>query len=198
MQKTLSWYLTKKEFIINKTQIRAVGIMFFLTLTVLGAFVYFPLPFTPVPFTLQTFFVLLCGAFLSKKDGVATQAVYLGLGVSGIPLFSALQGGFLKLMGPTGGYIIGFVFAAYVVSSVIDYFRRKNRLEFFPVLFAMSCGMLTIYFFGGLWLSFFVNFSLSQVFLLGVMPFIPGCIVKTVIAALIYSKANAQLKGLFR
>ena len=176
MQNVLRHYIFEKEIIKSVLFIRIIGILTFLFLISLGAFIYFPLPFTPVPITMQTLFVLLCGAFLNKKDGVMAQTIYLGLGAAGVPIFSLAQGGLLKLFGPTGGYLIGFVLATIVIANSMKFFEEKGELSFVHVLFVMSLGILSIYFCGALWLGLFLKFSLKNVFILGILPFIPGAI----------------------
>ena len=91
----------------------------FAVLTALAAQVKFYTPFTPVPFTLQVFPVLLAGAFLGKYYGGASQLIYLSMGLAELPVFANWRGGYVVLLGPTGGYIVGFVFAAYVVGHLI-------------------------------------------------------------------------------
>jgi len=198
MQKTRALHVGEKEIIQDKTTLRIIGMAFFLILTICGAFVYIPLPFTPVPITLQTFFVLLSAIFLSKKDAMFTQGTYIGLGIAGLPIFSSAQGGILKLFGPTGGYIIGFIMAIFVVNSVLDSRSKGKRCGFLSVLSAMSLGMITIYFFGGAWLNISLRLSFAQVMSLGVIPFLPGAVLKTVLAAFIYTKANARMQSLFK
>ena len=85
--------LLKREVILNKTLCRVMGVLTFVILTSLGAFVRIPLPFTPVPLTLQTFFILLCGAFLGSKLGVTAQLSYMFLGVLGLPIFTGAGSG---------------------------------------------------------------------------------------------------------
>ncbi len=198
MQQTLAWHLKEKEIIKNKAVIRIIGISCFFVLTAVGAFVYIPLPYTPVPITLQTFFVLLTAMFLRKKDGLLSQSLYVGFGALGLPIFSAAQGGLLKLFGPTGGYIFGFVFSVIVISSLLDYYYRQGRLTFLTTVFTLSCGIVSIYLFGGLWLSFYLHFSPIEVFMLGIAPFVLGDILKVIFAAYIYTKVDTRFKYIFK
>ncbi len=199
MKKSVAWHLTQKEFIADRVLIKSIGIITFLLLVTLGAFVYIPLFFTPVPVTLQTFFVLLCGAFLAKRDGAFVQSLYAGLGAIGLPIFSAAQGGLLKLFGPTGGYIIGFIFAIFSLKYMLNYFTKKSlKLTFAHVLISMTTAMLAIYVCGGLWLAISLKFTFSQIIMLGVVPFIPGEVAKVLLASTIYYKSNERLKNLFQ
>lgn len=198
MQHTLGSYITGKQLIVNEQIRRVVGIIGFLVLTTAGAFLYIRLPYTPVPITLQTFFVLLSAVFLRKTDAVFTQGLYLGLGAAGLPIFSVSQGGLLKLFGPTGGYIVGFVFAVFVVSYLLDYYRQRNGLKFVSIIFSLSLGNCTIYLFGGIWLYLFMHLTVVEVFILGVIPFVFADILKVIFAASIYSLAGLKIRNMFK
>lgn len=86
--------ILKREIVVNKTACRIIGVTVFVILTSLGAFVRIPLPFTPVPVTLQTFFVLLSGAVLGGAIGAASQLSYLLLGTAGLPIFTNAGSGY--------------------------------------------------------------------------------------------------------
>jgi biotin transport system substrate-specific component len=86
--------------------------------TAMGAYIMIPLP--PVPITLQTLFVVLAGALLGGRLGALSQVVYLLLGIIGLPVFHGGKGGLGILLGPTGGYLVGFIAAAYVVGKLIE------------------------------------------------------------------------------
>jgi biotin transport system substrate-specific component len=137
-----------------------------------------PLPFTPVPITGQTFMVLLLGIIYGSRLGAATAALYLAEGALGLPFFAGGNSGISIFGGATGGYLIGFVIAAYVVGLLAE---RKWDRKLFTAGAAMFLSSLIVLSFGTLWLSMFVG--LKQAFLLGFLPFIPGDIVKTVLAA---------------
>lgn len=144
------------------------GVGIFILLTSLGAWVKIWLPFTPVPITLQTFFVLLGGACLGKKGAPLTQGMYILLGTLGMPLF-AKGGGWLYLLGPTGGYLIGFVISSWIVASLLE--KRETWLW---MLFIFLLGSGIIYLLGVLWLSTLHNLEIKKAIILGVLPFIPG------------------------
>ncbi len=165
----------------------AMGVAIFTTLTTLGAFVRIPLPFTPVPITLQTFFVLLGGAMLGATAGSSAQSLYLILGASGLPIFAGARGGLFHLAGPTGGYLIGFVLAAYLVGKMVE---RKNSL--ISLILAMLAGTGVIYFFGGLQLASLLRIGIRETLYLGVIPFVPGDILKFVSVVLVYKIIRAK------
>lgn len=137
-----------------------------------------PLPFTPVPITGQTFGVLLLGALLGSRYGTAVVAAYVFEGAIGLPVFAGFKGGISALLGPTGGYIVGFIFAAFAVGRLVElgWVRR-----FGLTLAALLIGNAIIYAFGLPWLAFFVGWH--QVLQLGLLPFLPGDLVKLVAAA---------------
>ncbi|MCS7191602.1 MAG: biotin transporter BioY [Armatimonadetes bacterium] len=137
-----------------------------------------PLPFTPVPITGQTFGVLLSGALLGSRYGTFVVAAYVLEGVVGLPVFAGWRGGISVLFGPTGGYIFGFIFAAFLVGWLIE--RGWSR-QLLSILAAMLIGNAIIYAFGLPWLSFFVGWD--KVLHLGLMPFLLGDLIKLVLAA---------------
>ncbi|MBA7670477.1 hypothetical protein ES703_78623 [subsurface metagenome] len=165
----------------------AMGVAIFTTLTTLGAFVRIPLPFTPVPLTLQTFFVLLGGAMLGSAAGSSSQSLYLILGASGLPVFAGARGGLSHLAGPTGGYLIGFVVAAYLVGKVVE--RKDSSIW---LILAMLAGTGVIYLLGGLRLAHFLRIGIKQTLYLGVIPFLPGDILKFISVVLVYKLIRAK------
>jgi biotin transport system substrate-specific component len=138
-----------------------------------------PLPFTLVPLTGQTFAVLLVGAALGSKRGVASLALYTAMGALGLPFFAGGASGLAYMSGPTLGYLAGFVAAAYVVGLLAERgLERSVRTSLFPFL----VGTLIIYLFGAGWLA--ILFGLEQALALGVLPFLVGDALKMVLAAL--------------
>lgn len=136
----------------------------------------------PVPITGQTFAVLLAGALLGSKRGALSQLTYLGMGAMGAPIFAGWMGGPAVLMGPTGGYIVGFVAAAFVVGLLAE--RGWDRRTWSMAL-AMLIGNSVIYVFGLSWLSIWLGHLApkSSVLATGLYPFIPGDLLKVVLAA---------------
>ncbi len=194
--RTISSILNAREVIANKAAVRAILVVSFVMMTALGAYVRIPLPFTPVPITLQTFFVLLCGAVLGRKLGVLAQAGYVGLGVLGIPLFQGYGAGILHFAGPTGGYLVGFVAASFIIGKLSE--KRRDSRGFFYNFFAMLIGLLAIYACGVAWLAVGYKLSFAQAFLAGVVPFIPGALCKLIAASWIYTKIRARCEQVLR
>jgi biotin transport system substrate-specific component len=135
-------------------------------------------PFSPVPVTGQTFGVLLTAALLGRVRGAAAILAYLSEGISGLPVFAGGAAGAAYLFGPTGGYLAGFLPAAYVVGWLAE--RGWDRNVFLTTL-CMTVGS-AIYFTSGLsWLSIFVGWE--RVLPLGLYPFIAGDLIKIAAAA---------------
>lgn len=133
-------------------------------LTAVGAQI--EIPHQPVPYTLQTFFVLLAGALLGKRNGALSQVVYLAAGVVGFPVFSGGGFGFVKLIGPTGGYLLSFPAAAYVVGYLLD-----SKKSFLWALLSLLVGSLVIFSLGTLQLYFVYYRDWIQAFTNGFLIF---------------------------
>jgi len=138
------------------------------------------LPFTPVPITAQTFGVLLTGAALGGKRGAAALALYLAEGALGLPFFAGGARGMSILFGATGGYLIGFILAAYATGKLAERgLERRVSTSVLPFL----VGTALIYLCGILWLALTLG-SLTQAIELGLLPFLLGDAIKIIAAAL--------------
>lgn len=136
------------------------------------------LPFSPVPVTGQTFAVLLIGALLGSKRGFLAVLAYVAEGISGMPVFAHGGFGLLYLAGPTGGYLAGFAFAAYLTGLLSE--RGWDR-GFIRMSAAMVLGNLVIYLCGVSWLAAFVG---HKAIMIGMVPFIIGDVVKICVATI--------------
>jgi biotin transport system substrate-specific component len=149
-------------------------------LIALSAQIAIPVPFSPVPITGQTLAVLLTGALLGSRRGVIAVLVYLLEGSLGIPVFASAKFGIAHLLGPTGGYLIGFIPAAYTTGLLSERGWDRNLLL---TLFTMTIATVIIFISGMMWLARFTG--VENVFILGFYPFIPGALVKIALAAII-------------
>src|SRR5437870_9424106 len=135
--------------------IEQIGAVLFITvLTVVAAQISIPLPFTPVPFTLQPMVVLLGGAALGARLGMMSQILYLAIGLAGLPVFAAspaLPQGFARLVGPTGGYLMSYPFAAFLTGLLA---QRGFDRRYATSLLAMAAGLAMIFACGVAWLAF--------------------------------------------
>lgn len=156
---------------------------FFGALTALGA--YLIIPMVPVPITLQTLFCGLSGALLGSYLGAMSQAVYLLLGVIGLPVFAGGKSGLGILFGPTGGYLVGFVAAAFVTGKVMALRRSPS---FCWTLSAIGAGQVVLYGLGILQLSLVAKLSLEKALWVGLLPFLPGDLLKITAAAVLCRK----------
>lgn len=169
--------------------LKVLSIAFFVCLCAAGAQMKVFLPGNPVPMTMQTFAVLLAGAFLGPVDGVAAVAAYLGLGFLGVPWFAGAAGsGFAYLLGPTAGYLFGFLVAAVVVGSLI---RKTDKMAAQAGILLL--GQMLILGFGALHLVLFMGGDVKSAMLLGVVPFLYGGVVKTAAALTIYRGSKKLL-----
>lgn len=151
-----------------------VGSTLFIALT---AQVAIPLPFSPVPITGQTLAVLLTGFLLGSRRAGVCLAVYLMEGTVGLPVFAGGKAGMMHLLGPTGGYLLGFVPAAMLTGWLAE--RGWDR-KFTNAFAAMGLGNVVIYAVGLPWLAYFTGFD--RVLVAGCLPFIPGDLIKTLLA----------------
>lgn len=147
----------------------------FAVLTAASAKLQFYFPFSPVPVTLQTFSVMLAGAWLGPRNGALSQVALIGLGLMGFPVFSQALPGYLVLMGPTGGYIIGFVLAAWMTGVVYKKMKNSPLYIQFILLFVAS---LYIFIPGVFWLGMFTGFDWSKILTAGFVFHLPGDIAK--------------------
>jgi biotin transport system substrate-specific component len=159
-------------------------------LTIWGARLAVPLPFTPVPFTLQTLFVLLSGAWLGKELGAFSQVIYLVLGSAGFPVWAAGAGGISRLWGPTGGYLIACPIAAWMVGLILEGDDGPARTRIWPALVA---GLVIIYALGLFQLSLWLDCGAKKAWALGAMPFLPGDLVKAGIVGFLWRRWNPSL-----
>ena len=166
--------------------IRVAAVVLITALTAAAAQISFPLPFTPVPFTLQPMVVLLGGAALGSRLGMSSQVLYLLLGIAGLPIFAAspiLPQGLARLMGPTGGYLLSYPLAAFVTGWLAE--RRFDR-RYLTSALAMAAGLAIIFASGVAWLAWFAqpaHTGLDTALRTGLYPFVPADIIKVFLAA---------------
>lgn len=123
-----------------------------------------PLPFSPVPISLTNFAIFLAIFVLGMKSGTISFIIYLLLGAVGVPVFSSFRGGFQVLAGPTGGYLIGFIFLALIMGFALEHFDRK----LVPTIIGMIIGMAVCYAFGTVWLANMLSLSFKEGLMMGV------------------------------
>ena len=186
-QTKLEVFRWRCELSVPKKLALALGIAL---LTGLAAQLRVQLPWSPVPITGQTFAVLLAGVLLGKWWGGVSLALYAGLGIAGVPWFTGFGSGLGYLAGPTGGYVIGFVFAALFLGYFTDkYVRARSFVSMLALM--LFANFVLIYVPGllqlGLWLNIVKGqpVTFSSLLMMGAIPFIVGDITKAVLAAAI-------------
>jgi len=156
--------------------LRTIGASFLFALfTGISAHLRFYLPFTPVPVTGQVFAVLLSGLLLGSGFGSLSQALYVTLGLLGIPWFA------IGAVGPSGGYLVGFIVAPAVIGLVVSGLNRRTGLT--AVLPALAAGLCTIYLFGTVQFSLFTGTPVLQALRYSLLPFLPFDLLKAAAAA---------------
>jgi biotin transport system substrate-specific component len=135
------------------------------------------LPFTPVPVVVQPHICLFLGALLGSRRGAAAVLLFLLQGIAGLPVFSLGRSGLMHMFSPTGGYLVGYLFAAWMTGYILERVRSPSPKI---AALAMSVGNLVIYAFGLPHLAMFVG--VKPAFLLGMLPFLVGDLVKLILA----------------
>lgn len=167
----------------NQTLANILSVMMGVALISLLAQVSIPLPFSPVPITGQTFGVALTALLWGRKRGFATLFCYLTIGALGFPVFAFGKSGFI--IGPTLGYLVGMFLASYLMGTLADYGWTRTYAK---TWFAAFLGSAVTFSFGLFVLSYFV--PREQLFVAGLLPFIPGDLIKTAAASWIVYKSN--------
>lgn len=168
---------TKPKNTFSVKQLALVGLMSAI-ICVLAPF-SIPVPISlAAPISLGTLAIYFVLTVLGMKLGTISVAVYILLGLVGLPVFSGFTGGPGKLFGPTGGYIIGYIFMALISGFFID--KWDNRLLI--SLMGMLLGTAALYLFGSIWLAYQASYTLPQALMIGSVPYIPGDFMKLALA----------------
>lgn len=171
-----------------------VLISLFTALTAIGAFL--SIPVGNVPITLQSMFALLSGILLGPKLGSLSQLVYVLLGLSGVRIFAQFSGGLDSIVKPSFGFLIGFIFAAFVVGKMV----YEMPIDFKRIFLATLAGTFIIYLFGIPYMYMILNnvmgkgLSFSAVIKTGCLIFLPGDMFKAILSALIGSKVLRRMR----
>ncbi|MCI5935969.1 MAG: biotin transporter BioY [Lachnospiraceae bacterium] len=148
-----------------------------------------PLPFSPVPISLTMIGIYLAVYAVGMWRGTVAFIVYLLLGLVGLPVFSGFTGGPGKLLGPTGGYLIGFIFTALISGFFIDRFWRNYLLS----AVGMILGIAVAYVFGTVWLAYSAGMTFSQALAAGVIPYVGFDLIKIVVLMLVGPEVRKAL-----
>ena len=148
------------------------------------------IPVSPVPISLTNLAVYFAIYVLGMKRGTISYCIYLLIGLAGLPVFAAFTAGAGKLFGPTGGYLIGFIFMALICGFFIEKWEKKLYMHFI----GMVLGTAVCYFFGTAWLAYTAHMGFAAALAAGVIPFIPGDLAKIIIAMIAGPVIRKQLK----
>jgi biotin transport system substrate-specific component len=159
-------------------------------LTAVGAYIIIPLP--PVPITLQTLFLGLAATLLGGRLAALSQTVYILLGLIGLPVFAGGKAGLGVLLGPTGGYLLGFVAGAFVIGKLA---ALRARPGFAWLCLSLAAGTAVLYALGVLQLSLVARLAPAKALAVGVIPFLPGDVLKILLTALVTLKLRDRLGG---
>jgi biotin transport system substrate-specific component len=180
--KTTSKSLSLSQLLSSVKESELFWIVSFAVLTAISAQV--SIPVKPVPFTLQTIIVLLAGAFLGAKNGAYSQLLYIAVGAIGLPVFAHTADGtmgFARLIGPTGGYLLAFPVAAYIVG-----FMTEKKQKYLTVVFSMFIAELVVIFVGTMYLYFAYLHNFVEAIKVGAAIFSIWMIIKVFAATAIY------------
>ncbi|NLC68937.1 MAG: biotin transporter BioY [Clostridiaceae bacterium] len=170
----------------------------FTVLIIIGGYISFPIPLSPVPIVLSDFFVMLAGLVLGAAWGCASVGLYLFLGVLGFPVFAGGKAGLAILAGPTGGFLFGYLICAFatgMVSRGISIRRNPSKMmfSFFMDLSALLAGNILLYAAGIPWLKFVLKTTWKESLTLGLLPFIPGAIIKIIFSIILIRSIQPSL-----
>ena len=172
----------------------------FSALICISTFFSIPLPITTTPITLQVFAVCICGALLGAKRGTISVVIYVLIGFIGLPVFSGMKGGPSVIIGPTGGFIFGFIIAAFIIgilSKKIVLDTDSNRIKTLKYFASMFIGLIIMYVLGVIQFIFVTSASVEKAFALMVFPFIGLDVIKIIIASFIAASLNKSIKLIF-
>ncbi|HHU69554.1 MAG TPA: biotin transporter BioY [Thermoanaerobacterales bacterium] len=154
---------------------------FFAALTAIGGYLAFPIPFSPVPVTAQTLAVMLAGNLLEPVSALWSMIVLISIGAIGLPVFSGGRAGIGVITGPTGGYILSWPIAVYLISRLLSENKKHNFLQILTV--NVLGGIIIVYLLGILQLALVTGIGIKKAFLVGALPYLPGDIFKALAAS---------------
>lgn len=177
----------------RKTRINSMAIVSLITaiMCVLGPFTIM-LPISPVPFSIVSFMMYLSAYILGMKKSVISCILYIFIGAIGLPVFSSFTGGIGKILGPTGGYIVGYIFMTMVCGWIIEKWTQNYIMH----IIGMILGTVVCYLIGTIWLSIQAGINVYAALAAGVLPFIVGDAIKILIISFIGPILRKRLKKL--
>lgn len=162
----------------------------FTALIIIGGYISFPIPLSPVPIVLSDFFTMLAGLFLGASWGVASVGLFLFLGTLGLPVFAGGKAGLAVLFGPTGGFLFGYLIGALIIGLISE----KGKPSFIKDLVALIVGNIIFFGMGIPWLKLVLKVTWGKALALGLLPFVLGNVIKVIIAAALIQTLRPLLK----
>lgn len=187
MEKTVEKHAMDKKKKFTTKQMALTGVMT-AVICILGPFAI-PVPFSPVPISFTNLAIYFTVYVLGAKLGTVSYVIYLLLGFAGLPVFSGFTGGVAKLAGPTGGYLVGFIFMSVIAGYFIEKFMGKAAMH----VLGMVVGTAVCYVFGTVWLSGQLGISFTAGLGVGVIPYLPGDIAKITLAVIAGPKLRREV-----
>ena len=171
---------------------RLVLIAMMTAITCILAPLSIPIPVSPVPISLTNLVLLISVYILGWKDASISFIIYLLLGLAGLPVFSGLSGGLGKIVGPTGGYLAGFIFMTVIAGLAVDIFSGKRL----PAVIGMALGTAVAYAFGTAWLAIQMDLTFISALSIGVLPYLAGDTLKIILAVIAGPMLKKRLRPL--
>lgn len=162
----------------------------FTALIIIGGYLSFPIPLSPVPIVLADFFAMFAGLVLGASGGGASVGLFLFLGALGLPVFAGGKAGLAVFFGPTGGFLFGYL----VNTLAIGLISKKGKPSVSKDLVALVVGNMILYSMGVSWLKLILKLTSGKALALGLLPFIPGIVIKIILALLL----NRALRPFFK
>lgn len=160
---------------------RLVYISLFTAFIIVGGYLSIPLPLSPVPIVLADFFVLLAGLLLGGRGGAASVGLLILFSLIGLPVLAGGGTGIAAYLGPTGGFIFGYLVCAFVVGLI----SNKGKPKMIKDLIALVVGNLFLYTLGVSWLKYSVKLTWEEAIAFGVLPFLAGMVIKIIVAVIL-------------
>lgn len=161
----------------------------FAALTAVGG--YIAVPIGPVPIVLANLFVILAGLLLRPGWAASSIGIFLFLGAIGLPVFAGGKSGFAVLLGPTGGFLFGYLLCAFVIALICGI----GTPAIWKDIAAVAAGITAVYLLGVPWLKLNLGLEWGKSFSIGMLPFVPGDIIKGIAAIFIAGNIRPQING---
>lgn len=172
---------------VNTKTLTMIGLMT-AVLCVLGPWAI-TIPFSPIPFSLGTLGVYLVVIVPGRRAGTVSILLYLLLGLVGVPVFTGFMGGPAKVFGPTGGYLLGYIFMALICGFAVERYAGNLYMR----LLGMCLGTLVCYLFGSAWMAYQLELSFAEACIMGALPYLPGDLLKILFANALGGKLRISL-----